>query len=188
MTLVVAAFAIAIAIGATIWLATPYPLATPLEGRQAPDIRLHDYRGVGFSLAEARGHPVVLSFLYTNCPSTCRLTAAGIRQAVDRLGAAGERVTLVAVTTDPRGDGPTDVRRFLQRHGLEGRMTYLVGDRNALTSLWDFYYIYPGDEMSGLDSHTDGLFVLDGHGKERYFLTSDFDPADLAAILRELLA
>jgi len=187
VTLLAAAIATATSIVATVWMAPPEARATSLEGRQAPDVRLHDYRGVAFSLADVRGRPVVLSFLYTNCPSTCRLTAAGIRQAVDRLGTDGERVALIAVTTDPRGDGPTDVRHFLQRHGLESRMTYLVGDRRALTTLWDFYYIFPGDERSGLDSHTDGLFVLDGDGRERYFLTSDFDSTDLATILRELL-
>jgi len=83
----------------------------------------------------------------TSPEAICRPCQWLSQRSADRAsGRHSSSVALIAVTTDPRGDGPTDVRHFLQRYGLESRMTYLVGDRRALTTLWDFYYMFPGDE------------------------------------------
>jgi protein SCO1/2 len=161
---------------------------TDLGGDPAPRFRLVDHRGVSVGLEDFRGRPVVLAFLYANCPDVCRLTGAGLRQTVELLGEDARRVQLLAVTVDPAGDDPASVRRYLARYSMAERMLYLTGPAEALPAVWDSYHLFVNSERSaGLEAHTDALFVIDRDGRERALLRSDFDPSELASGLRALL-
>jgi protein SCO1/2 len=166
---------------------SPAPLpGTSLEGDPAPDFRLIDHRGVELGLADFRGKPVVLAFLYTNCPDVCKLTTAGLRQTLDLLGDEAPKVQLVGVTVDPQGDDGASVRRFLGRYDLAERMVYLTGPADALPAVWKSYYLHVGTGRQD-DAHTDALFLIDKGGRGRSLLRSDFDPDDLAAALQTLI-
>jgi protein SCO1/2 len=179
-------------LGLLILLASLYRPSSPalpgtsLDGVPAPEFRLADHRGVELGLADFRGKPVVLAFLYTNCPDVCKLTAAGLKQTLDLLGADAAKVQLIGVTVDPGGDDPGSVRRFLGRYNLADRMVYLTGPAEALPAVWKSYYLYVGQDPRE-DLHTDALFLVDKAGRERSLLHSDFDPDELAGALRSLL-
>jgi protein SCO1 len=161
---------------------------TDLGGGPAPPFRLTDHRGVSVGLEDFRGRPVVLAFLFSNCPDVCRLTGAGLRQTAELLGDDARRVQLLAVSVDPAGDDPAAVRRYLARYALADRMLYLTGPAEALPPVWQSYHLFVNTERAqGLEAHTDALFVLDREGRQRALLRSDFDPTELATGLRALL-
>src|SRR5581483_12516451 len=58
---------------------------TDLGGTPAPAFTLSDQNGDQVSLASLRGHPVVLSFMDTDCPSGCPL-ATKQHAVMDALG------------------------------------------------------------------------------------------------------
>src|SRR5437667_9041570 len=106
--------AVAVA-GIVAWLQigrSPALPGTDLGRDTAPTFRLTDHRGVSVGLDDFRGKPVVLAFLYTNCPDVCRLTGAGLRQTAELLGADAKRVQMLAVSVDPAGDDAGSVRRY----------------------------------------------------------------------------
>jgi protein SCO1 len=184
---------LALALGAFIAAASfvrpqspPLP-GTSLDGIPAPEFRLTDHRGVEVGLTDFRGKPIVLAFLYTNCPDVCKLTAAGLRQTLDRLGADAPKVQLIAVSVEPTGDDAASVRRFLGRYEMVDRMVYLNGPAEALPAVWQSYYLYVEPTMKD-EPHTDALFLLDKIGRQRSLLRSDFDPDELAAALRILIS
>lgn len=151
---------------------------TPLNGNPTPDFRLTDHRGVELQLSQLRGRPVVLSFLFTNCPDVCLLTTAGLAETARAVPEAA----FVGISVDPDRDDPNTVRRFLARQGLADRLTYLVGPKPALERVWADYFVAADAEL-----HTDALYLIDKHGRQRALLRSDFDPAELTAALRALL-
>ena len=59
------------------------------------DFGVRDEHGAPLRLADMRGRPVVVTFLYTTCEDTCPLTASQIRVALDELG---HDVPVVAVS------------------------------------------------------------------------------------------
>src|SRR5579883_1087073 len=59
---------------------------TDLGSTNAPDFRLTDQFGNAVSLSQFRGHPVVLTFLYTHCPDQCPLIADKIHLALEKVG------------------------------------------------------------------------------------------------------
>ena len=154
------------------------PPGIPVE-----ELRLRDQDGRLATLAEYRGRPVVVTFLYTTCEDTCPLTAQQIRGALDRLG---HDVPVVAIAVDPPRDTPERARRFLAEQRLTGRMRFLVGPEAGLRRQWEAYAIRRQSEDL---EHSAWTILLDGRGRQRIGYPSNrVTPDALANDLRLLEA
>jgi protein SCO1/2 len=105
-----------------------------------PEFRLRDHEGRPASPADARGKVLALTFLFSQCRESCPTMGRTVGAALER---AGEGVVGMAVSVDPAGDTPDNVRRFLRVNGLEGRVRFLVGRREELLPVWRAYGIVP---------------------------------------------
>jgi protein SCO1/2 len=181
--------------------ARPAPLAgTDLGMTPAPDFALADQNGETVQLSALRGRPVVLTFLFTQCPDVCPLTAEKLRRTAELLGSAADQVAFVAVSTDPPRDDAAAAKTFVEQHRLTGRLRFLLGTQAELQPVWSAYYMAvtpsstddPAQRAAAnyaarTATHTDALFTIDREGRERTLLRSDFEPEALAATLKRLL-
>ncbi len=139
------------------------------------DFGVRDENGRMLRLADLRGRPVVVTFLYTTCKDTCPLTAQQIRIALDDLG---YDVPVVAVSVDPGNDTARRARTFALRQGMQGRMRWALGDADELQRIWKAYGVAP---QTAEDDHTASTVLLDGRGVQRVgFAASVLTPAGLA--------
>jgi len=153
---------------------------TDLGGQVAPDFTLVDGgTGERVSLSAQRGRVVLLTFIYTQCPDICPLTAERIRNAADQVSARGGRGTYLAVTVDPAHDTPQAIREFLDAHRLKGTLRYLTGDKPSLAAVWRSYSIDVGPAEVGV-AHLDAIILIDKLGRARILLNSDVDPRVIA--------
>jgi protein SCO1 len=159
---------------------------TDLGSSPAPNFSLTDQFGKRVSLAEFKGKPVVLTFLYTNCPDQCPLTAEKLHATLQELGNAAPNVGVLAVSTDPARDTTSAALKFSQSHRMQEYWHYLVGPKSKLAPIWSAYSIYAQPEQQTVN-HSLGLYVIDKQGNERVFLGNDFTPGQLAADLQVLL-
>ena len=159
---------------------------TDLGNSPAPNFSLSDQFGKQVSLAEFKGKPVVLTFLYTNCPDQCPLTAEKLHTTLQELGNAAPHVGVLAVSTDPLRDTTSAALKFSQTHRMQDYWHYLVGPKNKLAPIWSAYSIYATQVQQTVD-HSLGLYVIDKQGHERVFLGNDFTPTQLATDLQVLL-
>jgi protein SCO1 len=162
---------------------------TILLERLAPNFTLRDQFGDSVTLASQRGHPVLLTFMEANCKQLCPTVAEKIHRVLKELGSGARRITVLAISTDPVGDTPTNVRQFSRRHGLLHRWLYLIGSRAALTKVWKSYYVYAAPAWAPVkirDSHTSASYLIDSQGRERVLMGGDPDEAALVADLRLL--
>jgi len=153
-------------------------------GIKPTDFGVRDENGKPVRLADLRGRPVVVTFLYTTCKDTCPLTASQIRIALDDLG---HDVPVVAVSVDPANDTPRRARTFTLKQGLQGRMRWALGTAKQLQRLWSAYGVQP---QSSAAEHTASTVLLDGDGVQRVgFAASVLTPEglahDIAALERE---
>lgn len=160
-----------------------------LAGRAAPPIRLADARGGTFDTRSLSGKPYLVTFLYANCPDVCPLIGAQLRDTLRRLGADAQRVGVVAVSVDPRGDTPATVRAWLRRQREPSQFHYLVGTERALAPVWRAWYAapqIPGDPQS---AHTAIVWIVDAHGRltAKVAAGGPFDTSGLARDMRSLL-
>ena len=77
------------------------------EGFEARDFTLRDQSGRQVSLSGELGRWAVVTFLYTRCPDVCPLIAAQLNEVLRELGSARDRLRVLAVSVDPKGDTAT---------------------------------------------------------------------------------
>lgn len=173
--------------------ATPKLQGTDLGATVAPAIQLVDQSGASVSLKQLRGHPVVLTFLYTHCPDVCPLTAEKLHAAAAALGPQAKQIRWLAVSIDPQGDTPASATAFAAAHHLTGQLHFLLGTAAQLQPIWQSYFIAVQAQLNAQTGamtidHSIGVFLIDGQGRERVYLDNSFTPAMLTSDLRLLNA
>ena len=147
----------------------------------APALRLANYKGQEVNLSAYRGKAVLLTFIYTHCHNECPLIAADLHQALAMLGHRARDVQIVGVTTDPKGDTPASVSRFLAEHRMTGKMQYLIGGGPTLLPIWHRWHI-SAPKRNGQDvvGHTALVYGINATGKIMTAYPANFAPAEIA--------
>ena len=157
-------------------------LAAPAQLRAAtPQFALKDSLGHIVRLSQFRGRAVLLTFIYDHCPDVCPLIVSNLHTALLKLGSAANRLQIIAVSVDPRGDSPATVRAFLAAHEMTGRMEYLIGGLKELAPVWRAYGVQvQGSPDQREVSHSAFLFGITGHGSVLVLYPPTFDPKWIA--------
>lgn len=160
-----------------------------LAGRAAPQMRLADARGGAFDSRSLRGNPYLVTFLFVNCPDVCPLIGAQLREMLEQLGPDAERVAVVAVSVDPRGDTPEAVRTWLRRQRQPAQFHYLIGSEQELAPVWRAWYAAPQIPGKPESAHTAAVWLVDADGRlvAKVSAGQAFDAAGLARDVRSLL-
>ena len=155
--------------------------ATLPRGVEAPRFELRDQDGQAVAMEELRGRPVIVTFLYTHCEDSCPTQAQQVRSALDELG---EDVPALAIAVEPERDTEESARAFLSEQRVLGRMSFLLGSREDLQSVWKAFGVEPQRD----DLEHSGRFVLvDPEGIQRVsFPIDQATPERLAHDLRLL--
>ena len=130
-----------------------------------------------------------MTFLYTNCPNVCPLIGAQLRATLEQLGVDAQRVAVVAVSVDPRGDTPASVRGWLERQREPAQFHYLVGSQRELAPVWKAWYAAPQIPGNPESAHTAIVWVVDARGRLTAKVPAGrpFDTRGLARDMRSLL-
>ncbi len=140
---------------------------TPLTPVPAPGFVLTDQYGQRRSLAQFRGRVVLLTFIDSECTTTCPLEAAMLQRMLRDLGPArAADVQLLAVNVNRGAAGVADVYRWSQAHGMNGRWLFLTGGPATLAGVWRSYHIAVSGSGSAVE-HTSAIYLLDRGGRER---------------------
>ncbi len=147
------------------------------------DVRLKNQDGEQVRVADARGGPAIVSFMYTTCENDCPTMTAQIRGALDELG---EDVPVYAISVDPANDTPARAERFLAEQRMTGRMDFLLGDEAELQRVWRTFGIQPQEDGR---EHSASVVLLGADGRQRVgFPIDQLTPEALARDLRTLAA
>jgi protein SCO1 len=159
------------------------------------DLQFKDESGRTVKLGEYFGRkPVVLTFVYYDCPMLCTQVLNGLESALRVLNESiGKEFDVVTVSFDPKetpvlasGKKKAYLERY-KRSEAERGWHFLTGDQasiEALTKAAGFNYSW--DEASHQFAHPSGIVVATPAGKlSRYFFGIDYSPRDLKFALIE---
>lgn len=148
-----------------------------------------DTDGRRVTLADYRGKPLVVSFIYTGCsqvcPTTTRFLAKAVREARLVLGAGAFQV--VSIGFDPASDNPVSMRVFARANGVDDpRWAFLAPDAGVPEALArDLGFTY-ASQSGGFD-HLLQVTILDGRGRVyQQIYGESFELPMLVRPLREL--
>ena len=155
--------------------------------RPAP-IALHDAWGRPVSLASQRGRYVLVTFLYVHCPDVCPLIAQNLNAALQQLGPKRDRVRVLAVSVDPKGDTPAAVRRFIAQRHLLPQFRYLIGTQEQLHPIWAAWHVLAVRASPGVVNHVTYTALIDPAGRKRLLYDSQVKAAQVLHDLRVLMS
>jgi len=161
---------------------------TDLDSTPAPDFHLKDQFGKQVSLSQFKGHPTVITFLYTHCHDVCPIVADKLHTVLQTLGKDAPHVAILAVSMDPKGDTVSAALNFSRAHKLVNSWHFLVGTLNQLAPVWSSYTVdAQAATSSGIVTHSTFIYVIDKEGRERVLLDNDFTVPQLTGDLKILL-
>jgi protein SCO1/2 len=159
------------------------------------DARFKDDEGRAVTLGQFFGkRPVLLAFVYYECPMLCTQVMNGLSSALEVMPfAAGQDYDVVLISFDPR-DTPAIAaekkRSHLEYWSAENDAAswhLLTGDEASIsrvTSAAGFTYQF--DERTGQFAHVSGVLVATPEGRlSRYFYGVDYSPKELRLALVE---
>jgi protein SCO1/2 len=140
--------------------------------------------------------PVVLAFVYYQCPMLCTQIMNGLSASLRSLStsyAAGQDFDVVLVSFDPR-DTPAAALEKKQKHleywrteSESGGWHLLTGDEAAISRVTNAAgFTYQWDSVTGQFAHVSGVLVATPDGKlHRYFYGVEYSPKELRMALVE---
>jgi protein SCO1/2 len=155
------------------------PLDTTFADEEGRTVRLGDYFG---------RRPVVLAFVYYDCPMLCTLVLNAMASSLDVLSLQpGSDFEIVTISFDPREKPALAAAKkasYLQRYhrpGAAAAWHFLTGDQESIdrtTKAAGFRYVW--DERLKQYAHPTGLIVLTPDGRAaRYLFGIEYGPRDL---------
>ncbi|GMV47872.1 MAG: hypothetical protein AMXMBFR66_32700 [Pseudomonadota bacterium] len=159
-------------------------------GREVPDLELLDRQGRPVRLADYRGKPLLVSFIYTGCFQVCPTQTRALHEAVQGLQTllGPQQFNVVSIGFNQPFDDPQAMRAFAAQQRIQERnWEFLSPPRDKvaeLTRAFGFSYVAT---PAGFD-HLLGVSVVDANGRIHAQVYGDRLRADqLGKPLRELL-
>jgi protein SCO1/2 len=122
--------------------------------------------GKKISLKDLGGKPVIMTLIYTSCPTACPLTVADLGKVDGKLPAEQRQaVRYVLVSLDSERDNPKTLKKFMEKFKLDNRWTMLVGsadDVRELAATLGFQYKKLAD---GEFSHATTIYAFNKQGQ-----------------------
>jgi protein SCO1 len=152
--------------------------------RAIPPVTFEDQNGRQFTLADYRGRPVAVDFIYTQCVTVCPLLSAGF-QRIDRdqRGFVGtERLRLLSISFDPK-DTPERLREYARRYradGVEWRFAR-VRDPASLDALLRTFEVVVIPDRGGDFQHNAAVHLLNADGRLARVMDADVTLAQIRA-------
>jgi protein SCO1/2 len=137
-------------------------------GRQIGNFKFLDSNGTPIRLAELRGKPLVVNFIYTGCsqvcPATTQFLAGAVKEAERALGPGAFRVATIGFNVPV--DDPASMRAFARKFALGSSSNWLfltpeVNEVAALAAQLGFRY---EATAAGFD-HLLQVSILDREGR-----------------------
>ena len=159
-------------------------------GRAVGDFTLFDRRGRPVRLADYRGKPLLVSFVYTGCFAACPTATRNLHRAVEKAARAlgPGRFNVVSIGFNQPFDSPEAMASFARKHGIAAPNWEFLSPPaaivGALTANFGFSYVAT---PAGFD-HVTQVAIVDGGGIIRRQVYGEKpDPDELVEPLKRMV-
>jgi len=133
-----------------------------------PPFALTDDRGEAINQEVFRGHPTIVSFLFTRCDTICPITTMKMAKIQEKTFDVGSKVKLVSISVDPKYDTPDRLAAYAQKYKADPtRWRFITGPYD------DIYRLVEGPFMSSMMREPDRPNGIPNIAHGGYFILVD---------------
>jgi len=164
-------------------------LANKAIGKKVSNHKLIDQDGNPFNLEDLSGKPLVVSFIYTNCPHICPTITAHLADAVKKSGGDfGKEFRVLTIGFDSERDTPQRMREYGSGFTEDFKgWRFATGDKETIKKLSEEF----GFSFQKRDNdfiHLNMTTILDAEGRVyKHVFGVDFKPEEVLVPLERLL-
>ncbi len=158
------------------------PLETEFKDADGNIVKLGRYFGTG--------RPVIVAFVYYECPMLCNQVLNGLTGSLKGITFdAGKEFDVVAISFDARENDKPELAKnkkagYIERYGrpqTENGWHFLTGTEESISKVTSAAgFSYQWDEKSDQFAHAAGIMIATPEGKlSRYFYGIDYSPKDV---------
>jgi protein SCO1/2 len=140
------------------------PEAYPRQTQVAPGFTLIDQHGAHVALADFRGRPVALTFVFAHCQTMCPFVVATLKHA------AADGAAVLLITLDPWRDTPSSLPAIARQWDVPPSFRVLSSRSvsEVLRVAETYGVTFRRDEKTGDVVHPGLVFLVDGDGRLAY--------------------
>lgn len=159
------------------------------EGDVMPPFQLTDQNGHALKLESFRGHPLVLTFIFTRCPipNFCPLMSKNffeLQKLIKNGSGVLARTRLLSVSFDPGFDSPQVLKEYAQHEQADFSVwTFATGSKSEIDGLTQAFSVYVQPE-GGTISHGLATALIDRDGNvARIWRGNGWKPSEVIAAI-----
>lgn len=140
------------------------------EGEMMPPFELTDQNGERITLETFRGHPFVLTFIFTRCPipNFCPLMSknfAVLQNAIKNGSGTLAQTRLLSISFDPDFDTPQILKNYAEHEQADWKIwAFATGEKSKIDNLTRAFSVFVQAE-AGTISHGLGTALIGEDGK-----------------------
>ena len=178
-------------------LSNTAPIRQPQKGDQVPDFHFVNQEGRSIDLAQFRGQPLLVTFIYSRCPMPdfCIRMSNNFAEVARILQqnnpAAFAKLQMLSISIDPEFDNPKVLNDYGKRYAGSvdpslKRWTFATGKAADIRKSAEYFGL-SYQSQSGQIVHDLRTALLDSNGKiAEFYRGNQWKPADLAAQIEAL--
>jgi protein SCO1/2 len=172
----------------------------PAPGDAVPDFRLRNQDGRPIHLSQYRGKALIVTFIYTRCPSPdfCMRVTRNFSVLEKQLAANPAlyaRTHLICISFDPEHDTPERLRAYgatyigSDKKSAFAHWEFAVPEKSALAEMAKFFDLGMTNEADSTITHTLSTTLIGPDGKVvRFYPGNEWTPEQVLADVKQLSA
>ena len=106
-----------------------------------PEFNFQNQNGVYVSDIDFKSELTLVTFMYSDCTTECPSALNDLKNFEMIRNDYKDELNIIIFSIDPENDTESEVNSLLMKYELNNSVNYLIGDKDELKVIWEYFYV-----------------------------------------------
>ena len=106
-----------------------------------PEFNFQNQNGVYVSDIDFKSELTLVTFMYSDCTTECPSALNDLKNFEIIRNDYKDELNIIIFSIDPENDTESEVNSLLMKYELNNSVNYLIGDKDELKVMWEYFYV-----------------------------------------------
>ena len=106
-----------------------------------PEFNFQNQNGVYVSDIDFKSELTLVTFMYSDCTTECPSALNDLKNFEMIRNDYKDELNIIIFSIDPENDTDSEVNSLLLKYELNNSVNYLIGDKDELKVMWEYFYV-----------------------------------------------